>query len=101
MARSTSITAGFLGTPLSLEDARRLVKGYVEHYNDVRLNSAICSSRRRTCSPVISGRFRPSGEGTAKELPPAGRVTDETDHFRIADDLPGIAASDQVERSTS
>ena len=27
------------GTPLSLEDARRL--GYVEHYNKVRLNSAI------------------------------------------------------------
>ena len=26
---------------LSLEDARRLVKGYVEHYNNVRLNSAI------------------------------------------------------------
>jgi putative transposase len=29
------------GTPLSLEDARRLVKGYAEHYNNVRLNSAI------------------------------------------------------------
>ena len=29
------------GTPLSPEDARRLVKGYVEHYNNVRLNSAI------------------------------------------------------------
>jgi hypothetical protein len=29
------------GAPLSLEDARRLVKGYVEHYNNVRLNSAI------------------------------------------------------------
>jgi len=29
------------GTPLSLEDARRLVEGYVAHYNDVRLNSAI------------------------------------------------------------
>ena len=28
------------GTPLSLEEARRLV-GYVEHYNNVRLNSAI------------------------------------------------------------
>jgi putative transposase len=26
---------------LSLEDARRLVKGYVEHYNNVRLNSAV------------------------------------------------------------
>ena len=29
------------GTPLSLEDAWRLVEGYVAHYNDVRLNSAI------------------------------------------------------------
>ena len=29
------------GTPLSLDDARRLVTGYVEHYNNVRLNSAI------------------------------------------------------------
>jgi len=29
------------GVPLSLEDARRLVQGYVEHYNTVRLNSAI------------------------------------------------------------
>jgi hypothetical protein len=26
---------------LSLEDGRRLVKGYVDHYNDIRLNSAI------------------------------------------------------------
>jgi len=29
------------GTPLSLDDARRLVAGYVEHYNNVRLHSAI------------------------------------------------------------
>ena len=29
------------GTSLSLERARRLVKGYVEHYGNVRLNSAI------------------------------------------------------------
>ena len=29
------------GIPLSLEDARRLVQGYVEHCNNVRLNSAI------------------------------------------------------------
>ena len=29
------------GTPLSLEDARRLVEGYVGHDNDVRLNRAI------------------------------------------------------------
>src|SRR5947199_9038002 len=29
------------GTPLSLDDARRLVEGYVEHYNNVRLNGAV------------------------------------------------------------
>jgi putative transposase len=29
------------GTPLSLEDARRIVARYVEHYNTVRLHSAI------------------------------------------------------------
>ena len=29
------------GTPLSLEDARRLVARYVQHYNTVRLHSAI------------------------------------------------------------
>jgi len=29
------------GTPLSLEDARRLVAGYVDYYNNVRLHSAI------------------------------------------------------------
>ena len=29
------------GTPLSLEEARRLVTRYIEHYNNVRLHSAI------------------------------------------------------------
>ncbi len=29
------------GTPLTLEDARRLIQGYVHHYNTVRLHSAI------------------------------------------------------------
>jgi putative transposase len=29
------------GTPLSLADARRLIRAYVEHYNTVRLHSAI------------------------------------------------------------
>jgi putative transposase len=28
------------GTPLSLDDAGRLVSAYVDHYNNVRLNSA-------------------------------------------------------------
>ncbi len=34
------------GTPLSLEDARRLPEGYVEHYHSVRLNSARFVVRR-------------------------------------------------------
>jgi putative transposase len=29
------------GTPLSLDDARRLVEGYISYYNNVRRNSAI------------------------------------------------------------
>jgi hypothetical protein len=30
-----------VGTPLSLDDARRPVEGDVKHYNNVRVNSAI------------------------------------------------------------
>jgi transposase InsO family protein len=41
------------GTPLSLEDARRLVQGYVEHYNNVRLNSA---TGYVTPKDVLAGR---------------------------------------------
>jgi transposase InsO family protein len=52
------------GTPLSLEDARRLVEGYVNHYNNVRLNSAVATSRHRTCSPGVSKRSMPKGTGS-------------------------------------
>jgi putative transposase len=41
------------GTPLSLEDARRLVEGYFEHYNDVRLKSAVGYI---TLKDVLTGR---------------------------------------------
>ena len=41
------------GTPLSLEDAWRLVKGYVEHYNNIRLNSA---TGYITPKDVLAGR---------------------------------------------
>jgi putative transposase len=43
------------GTPLSLEDAQRLVQGYVEHYNNVRLNK---------CWLGASSRFTRNGTGT-------------------------------------
>ena len=38
--RSTNHRSTRSGTPLSLEDARRLVEDCVEHYNNVRPNSA-------------------------------------------------------------
>jgi putative transposase len=41
------------GTPLSLEDARHLVEGYVERYNNVRLNSA---TGYITPKDVLAGR---------------------------------------------
>ena len=40
------------GTPLTLEDARRLVEVYVKHYSKVRLNSAI---------PTIAPKDTPAG----------------------------------------
>ena len=43
------------GTPLSLDDARRLVEGYVDHYNNVRLNSA---TGYITPKDMLSGRQR-------------------------------------------
>ena len=41
------------GTPLSLEDARRLVTQFIEHYNNVRLHSAIGYV---TPSDMLAGR---------------------------------------------
>jgi len=41
------------GTPLSLDDAQRLVRGYVDHYNNVRLNSA---TTYITPKDILAGR---------------------------------------------
>jgi hypothetical protein len=38
---------------MSLEDARRLIEGYVDHYNNVRLNSA---TGYITPKDVLAGR---------------------------------------------
>ncbi len=41
------------------------------------------------------------GEGTAEESPPAGRVTDETDYFRLADDPGAIMWLARIETSSA
>jgi putative transposase len=41
------------GTQLSLDDARRLVSGCVDHYNNIRLNSAVGSIMPRD---ILAGR---------------------------------------------
>jgi hypothetical protein len=71
---------------------RSSFKGYVEHRNNVGLNSAIGDITPKGMlagAPATdSGRAGSEvggGEGTAEESPPAGRVTDETDYFRLAD----------------
>jgi putative transposase len=56
------------GTPLSLDDARRLLNGYVEHYNNIRLTVPLAMSRRRICWPDTSRRFTLNGTGSWQRL---------------------------------
>jgi hypothetical protein len=84
-----------------------LVEGYVAHCNNVRLNSAIGyitpKDMLARASAGDSCRARSEvggGEGTAEESPPAGRVTDETDYFRFADNTPRIVRDCKCGAST-
>ncbi len=72
------------GTPLSAEDAQRLVEGYIEHYNYVRMNSAVGYI---TPKDMLAGRQKeihaeegPEAGGRAKtaaDSPAAGSVNNE------------------------
>ena len=62
-------------------------KGCVEHYNDIRLDSAIgyitpkdMLARHHQEIQADRGSEIAGGEGTAEESPPAGRPMDETDY---------------------
>ena len=61
------------GTPLTPQDARRLVQQYVDHYNKVRLHSAIGFITPRTCSPVARRRFMLSGIASWRRRENSGR----------------------------
>jgi putative transposase len=58
------------GTPLSLDDALRLVEGYVEHYNNIRLNSAIGYI---TPKDMLAGRQQEIHGGRDRKLAAARR----------------------------
>jgi len=68
------------GTPLSLEDARRLVAGYVEYYNNVRLHSAIGYV---TPKDKLEGRAREILAGRDRKLEEAREARKQRRHSRI------------------
>jgi len=63
------------GTPLSLKDAWRLVEGYVEHYNNVRLNSA---TGYITPKDVLAGRQQEDPRGTRPQVGSRETATPES-----------------------
>jgi putative transposase len=61
-------------TPLSLQDAKRLIQQYVDRYNNVRSHSAIGYV---TPKDMLAGR-----QTTTSESPPASRVKSEVASHR-------------------
>jgi hypothetical protein len=68
------------GTPLSLDDARRLVEGYVDHYNNVRLNSATGYITPKDMLAGASRRFTRNATASWKRPGNNGRVADSKPH---------------------
>ena len=69
------------GTPLSLEDARRPVESYMEHYNNVRLNSATGYITPRTCWRGVSRRSIQNAIASWK--PPESNARLRTKNFAV------------------
>jgi hypothetical protein len=55
------------GTPLSLEDARRLVSGYVDHYKNVSPKQ-----RRRVYHARLIGKTAPEGQSIVYKVAKSG-----------------------------
>ncbi|MGF1580476.1 MAG: transposase [Gemmataceae bacterium] len=76
------------GTPLSLEDAQRIVSGYVTHYNEVRLHSAIgyispkdkLEGREKISLPTGTGSWRKPASDERRGGPKPGRVQNRSPH---------------------
>ena len=80
------------GTPLSVEDARRLVIGYVNHYNNVRLNSA---TRYITPKDMLAGRQQEIHAERDRKLEEARKATaDSSPASRMTQDTGKLHALD-------
>ena len=87
------------GTPISLEDARRIVGRYVEHYNHVRLHSAIgyaapadkLAGREGEIFAARDCKLAERGKGENLNGKPRGfrQLPDCTEHVTMNDDLGG------------
>jgi putative transposase len=75
------------GTPLSLEDARRLVSGYVEHYNTFRLHSAIGYV---TPKDKLEGREREIFAARDRKLEAARAARKQRRHNEIDKERPPV-----------
>lgn len=75
------------GSPLSLEDARRLVSGYVEYYNTVRLHSAI---GYLTPKDKLLGREKEIFEDRDRKLEMAREARKQRRHNEIDKERPSM-----------
>ena len=75
------------GTPLTLDEARRLVTGYVEHYNSKRLHSAIGYV---TPQAKLEGRDQQIHEERDRKLE-AARERRKAEHARQRDGILNVA----------
>ena len=75
------------GTPLSLDDARRLVAGYVEHYNTVRLHSAIGYVAPKD---KLEGRDREIFTDRDRKLEAAREARKQRRHSKIDNDRSAV-----------
>jgi len=85
------------GTPLSVEDARRLVSSYVTHYNEVRLHSAIGyvtpkDTLEGRAQAIFAERDRKLAE--ARERRKSRRAASRRAESSASSDAPGCEATD-------
>jgi len=90
------------GVPLSLQDARRLVSGFVQHYNTVRLHSAIGyitpPEGQRKRNGVHKSSQAPSLERFGVSRPEIGRLERRFSPWRTTSGPPRVSSTTHTAR---